>query len=75
MHKADLPKYTLYGYASEDTTKGCDDEHGVDTLKKAKRLAKHWMTKEYMNLVESTRPIILVQIFKGDELHDEVRAA
>lgn len=75
MHKADLPKYTLYGYTSEDTARGCDDESGVDTIKEAKLLAKHWMTKEYMDLVESTQPVVLVQIFKGEELIDEVRAA
>jgi hypothetical protein len=78
MHKADLPKYQLRGYSSEEQLerdRGCDDERGVDTLKEAKRIAKYWMTESYMRTVESGRPVAIVQIWKGDECLDEMRAS
>jgi hypothetical protein len=78
MHKADLPKYQLRGYSSEgqlERDRGCDDERGVDTLKDAKRIAKYWMTEAYMRVVESSRPVVIVQIWKGDECLDEMRAS
>jgi hypothetical protein len=78
MHKADLPKYQLRGYTSEEQLerdRGCDDERGVDTLKDARRIAKYWMTEAYRQMVESTSLVVIVQIWKGDECLDEMRAS
>jgi hypothetical protein len=75
MHRADLPKYILRGYTSRENLerdRGCDDETGADTLKEARRIAKYWMTEEYMHTIETTVPVVLVQIWKGDECVDEL---
>lgn len=64
-------KYDVRGFVQTDTDKGCDSQQGADTLAEARRIAKHWMTEEYMNIVESINPIVLVQIWKRDELIEE----
>ncbi len=64
------------GYTSQDVDGYCDDEQGVDTLKEAKRIAKYWLTDEYLNVIESTTPVVRTLVFKGDEcLEDFSRAA
>jgi hypothetical protein len=77
MHKADLPKYTLLGYTSEegiDDGRGCDSETGADTLKEAKKKAKYWLTEDYMHACESSQRIQVVRILRDGEVLHEVRA-
>lgn len=63
----DKSKYTVRGFASQDTDGYCSDEQGADTLKDAKRIAKYWLTDEYLNVIESSTPIVRTLIFKGNE--------
>lgn len=69
-------KYIVRGYASDDTGGFCDDEQGADTLKDAKRIAKYWLTDEYLSVIESSTPVLRTLVFKGAEcLEDFSRAA
>ena len=54
-------KYLVRGYCS-DSDGGYDDESQADTLKEAKQRARHMMSDEHTRLVESTVPIIKVEI-------------
>ena len=54
-------KYSVRGYCS-DTDGGYDDEFPAETIKEAKERAKHLMTEEYTRLVESTVPVVYVEV-------------
>ena len=54
-------KYLIRGYCS-DTDGGYDSESEADTLKEARAKAKHMMSDTYTRLVESTVPVVYVQV-------------
>lgn len=58
-------KYSIRGYCG-DTDGGYDDESKADTLKEAKERAKSMMSEEHMRVVESTVPVVYVEIIKND---------
>ena len=62
-------KYSIRGYCL-DTDGGYDDESFADTLKEAKERAKYMMTEEHTRIVETTVPIVYVEIvnIKTDEI-------
>lgn len=69
-------KYIVRGYTSQDVSGYSDDERGAETLKEAKRIAKYWLTDEYMNVIESSTPVVRTLVFRGDEcLEDFSRAS
>jgi hypothetical protein len=54
-------KYAIRGYCG-DTDGGYDDESCADTLKEAKQRARNMMSEEHMRVVESTVPVIYVEV-------------
>ena len=62
-------KYILRGYCS-DTDGGYDDESTAETLKEAKERAKYMMSEEHTRIVESTVPVVYVEVInsKTDEV-------
>lgn len=54
-------KYTLRGYCA-DSDGGYDDESVADTLKEAKERARYMMSEEHTRVVESTVPVVYVEI-------------
>ena len=62
-------KYSIRGYC-HDTDGGYDSEAQADTLKEAKQRARHMMSEEYLRVVESTVPVVYVEIvnLKTDEV-------
>ena len=60
---SDKPKYSIQGYlAGSSPVEGYDDESVADTLKEARERAKAMMTDEHARIVESTVPIVYVQV-------------
>lgn len=70
MEKA---KYLLRGYCS-DSDGGYDDESTAETLKEAKERAKYMMSEEHTRIVESTVPVVYVEVInsKTDEVVFEI---
>ncbi len=62
-------KYSIRGYCS-DADGGYDDESYADTLKEAKARARYMMTEEHMRVVETSVPVVYVEIvnLKTDEV-------
>lgn len=54
-------KYLIRGYCS-DSDGDYDDESQADTLKEAKERAKYMMSEEHTRIVESTVPVVRVEI-------------
>lgn len=57
-------KYIIRGYCS-DTEGGYDSENFADTLKEAKERARYMMTEEYLRVVESTVPVVYVEVINA----------
>ena len=57
-------KYVVRGYTSQDVDGYCDDEQSADTLKEAKRIAKYWLTDEYLDVIESSTPVVRALVFR-----------
>ena len=54
-------KYLIRGYCA-DADGGYDAETEADNLKEARERAKHMMSEEYTRLVESTVPVLYVEV-------------
>lgn len=54
-------KYSVRAYC-RDTDGGYDEESSADTIKEATSRAKEMMTDEHMRVVESTVPVVYVEI-------------
>lgn len=54
-------KYSIRGYCRE-TDGGYDDESVAETLKEARQRAKAMMSEEHMHIVESTVPVVYVEV-------------
>jgi hypothetical protein len=66
-------KYTITGFVSaESRERGCDCEQTCDTLKEAKERGRYWLSREYANRCETDAMIQVVEIWRGDELLDEL---
>ncbi len=61
----DKAKYSVRGYCS-DSDGGYDDESSADTLKEAKQRARLMMSDEHMRVVESTVPVIYVEVVNAE---------
>jgi hypothetical protein len=64
--------YQLQGYEDRTAETGYDAERFADTLKDARKQAKYMLSDEYRNVCEASRLLTKVQIWKGEELVDEV---
>lgn len=69
MPRTTEAKYLIRGYCS-DSDGGYDDESTADTLKEARDRAKYMMSEEHMRVVESTVPVVYVEVInaKTDEV-------
>jgi hypothetical protein len=65
-------KYSVRGYCS-DTDGGYDDESPAETLSEAKKRAKYMMSEEHTRIVESTVPVVYVEVINsqtGERVYD-----
>ena len=65
-------KYSIRGYCG-DTDGGYDDESCADTFAEAKQRARYMMSEEHTRVVESTVPVIYVEVINnktGERLFD-----
>lgn len=58
-------KYSIRGYCN-DTDGGYDDETVAETLVEAKKRAKYMMTETYTRVVESTVPVVYVEVINNE---------
>ena len=60
--------YSIQGFQTTDTSRGCDAERTADTLKDAKRQARYMRSEDYRVASEAYARLSVVQIFKDSEL-------
>lgn len=65
-------KYQIRGFQTSNTERGCDAEWDADTLAEAKRQAKYMLSDDYRRVCEASNALATVQIWKGNELIDEL---
>jgi hypothetical protein len=64
--------YQIQGFQSINTDRGYDAERSADTVKEARREAKYMLSDEYRRASEVSDKLAKVQIWKGEELIDEM---
>lgn len=64
--------YQVQGFENRTAETGYDAERFADTLKAAKREAKYMLSDDYRVVCEASRKLAKIQIWKGDELVDEI---
>jgi len=64
--------YHLQGFEDRDAESGYDAERFADTIKEARQEAKYMLSEDYRRASEADKMIAKVQIWKGEELIDEV---
>jgi hypothetical protein len=57
-------KYSVRAYCT-DTDGGYDDEQQAETVKEARERAKRMMTDDYLRVVESTVPVVYVEVINN----------
>jgi hypothetical protein len=67
-----MSAYQIQGYQDRTTEFGFDAERTAETLKDARREAKYMLTEDYRLTSEASSKLTKVQIWKGEELLDEI---
>lgn len=66
--------YCIRGFQTTDTNNGHDIDDWRDTKAEAVKCAKYWLTGEYRRTSESSRPLLIAQVWKDDVLVEEIVA-
>ena len=66
--------YCILGFQTTDTSNGHDVDDWRDTKAEAVKSARYWLTDEYRQTSESSRNLVVVQIWKDETLVEEITA-